>query len=222
MSDEVVIVVAGGEPPHHDAALSVPLGAPVIAADGGLDHARALGLEVTTVVGDLDSVDEEEVAVASAAGARVVRHPVDKDASDLELALDEALLLQPNRILVLAGDGGRLDHLLGSLLLLATPRYAGVQIDSRIGAAGVHVIRGERVIPGEPGELISLLAMHGPAEGVTTEGLLYPLEGETLHPGSSRGISNVFLSQTARIHVERGVVAAVIPGSRPEEGAQWA
>ena len=60
-------------------------------------------------------------------------------------------------------------------------------------------IRDERTLAGEPGELVSLFALHGPAEGVRTEGLEYPLAGETLEPGSSRGVSNRFVGETARV-----------------------
>ena len=148
---------------------------------------------------------------------RIVRHPVAKDATDLELALDEALGLRPDRILVLAGDSGRLDHLLATLLILGSRRYADVLVDAEIGAARVHVIRGERELAGKPGELVSLLALHGAAEGVTTEGLRYPLVRETLWPGSTRGVSNVFVSDTARVTLQEGVVLAIQPG--PEESA---
>src|SRR4249919_2734135 len=211
MSHELVVVVSGGELPPSPRTGDVPQGVPVIAADGGLEHAQALGLKVTTAVGDFDSIDARVVTSAGVAGTQVLRHPAEKDATDLELALDVALELRPERILVLAGGGGRLDHLLGGLLLLGSPRYAEAQLDAIVGAARVHVVRGERVVAGEPGRLISLLALHGPAENVTTEGLRYPLAGETLEPGSTRGISNVFTSRTARIHVARGVLAAVIP-----------
>ena len=217
MSEEIVVVVSGGEPPRPDAALAVLSGAPVIAADGGLEHARALGLEVTTAVGDMDSVSADSLNTAAAAGTRVLRHPAEKDATDLELALDTALALRPERILVLAGDGGRLDHLLATLLLLGSSRYTDVQIDAEIGAAHVHVVRGQRVLSGAPGDLVSLLALHGPAEGVLTEGLAYPLAGETLEPGSSRGVSNVFVADIARITLERGVLLAIRPRS-PREG----
>jgi thiamine pyrophosphokinase len=213
----MVVVVAGGAPPRADAALAVPLGTPVVAADGGLEHARALGLDVTTVIGDFDSVTREALESAAAAGARVVRHPAEKDATDLELALEEALGRSPSRILVLAGDGGRLDHLLGVLLLLGSARYAAVRLDAEIGAASVHVIRDERELTGEPGDLLSLFALHGPAHGVWTEGLAYPLAGDTLEPGSTRGVSNVFAERTARVRVESGALLAVRPG--PEEGA---
>jgi thiamine pyrophosphokinase len=114
--------------------------------------------------------------------------------------------------LLVGAAGGRLDHLLGELLLLGAEDYADVEIDAQLGAAMVHVVRGERSLVGTPGELVSLHALHGPAVGVVTEGLLYPLRGETLAAGSSRGISNVFVAEEARISLERGVLLAVRPG----------
>ena len=212
MSEEIVVVVSGGDLPAAHAALAVPLGAPVIAADRGLEHALALGLEVTVAVGDFDSASPEAVAVAEAAGVRVERHAAEKDATDLELALDLALTMSPARIVVLASEGGRLDHLLSAVLLLASERYASPQIDAIVGDARVHVLRGERELEGEPGELLSLLALNGPTEGVTTEGLAFPLRGETLEAGSSRGVSNLFVAKRARVTIERGVLVAVRPG----------
>jgi thiamine pyrophosphokinase len=213
----VVVVVAGGEAPPADAALAVPAGALVIAADGGLEHARALGLDVELAVGDFDSASPAAVAAAEEDGVRVARHPADKDATDLELALDAALASEPARILVLAGVGERLDHLVSALHVLGSPRYDSVEMDARVGTAHVHVIRDERTLEGEPGELVSLFALHGPAEGVHTEGLEYPLAGETLEPGSSRGVSNRFVGEAARVSVERGILLAVRPGPETEE-----
>jgi thiamine pyrophosphokinase len=212
VSEEVVVVVSGGDLPAPRGALAVPLGATVIAADKGVEHALALGLEVAVAVGDFDSASPEVLAVAEAAGVRVERHAAEKDATDLELALDVASTMSPNRILVLADGGGRLDHLVSSLLLLASDRYGHLQIDAFVGAALVHVLRDERELEGESGELVTLLAVNGPAEGVATEGLAYPLRGETLEPGSSRGVSNVFASERARVTIERGVLLAVRPG----------
>jgi thiamine pyrophosphokinase len=194
---------------------AVPAGAAIVAADRGLDHALALGLEVAIAVGDFDSASPEAIARAESTGALVVRHPAEKDATDLELALDAAIGIEPHRILVLAGDGGRLDHQLSTLLLLASDRYAGATVDARVGAAHVHVVRGDRDLEGEEGALVSLLAVHGPATGVTTDGLVYPLRGETLEPWSSRGVSNVFEEVRAHVSVESGVLLAIRPGSEP-------
>ena len=217
MSNEVIVVVAGGNPPDPESALAVPLGARVIAADRGLEHALALGLDVEIAVGDFDSASPEAVARAEASGTRIERHPAEKDATDLELALDVALALRPARVLVLSGDGGRLDQLLSTLLVLGSSRYETVEIDAYIGPARVHVVRGQREIPGERGELVSLLALHGPAEGVRTEGLAYPLAGETLEPGSSRGVSNLFAADVARIAVKRGTLLAIRPGKEQKD-----
>ena len=112
---------------------------------------------------------------------------------------------------MLAGDGGRLDHLLSTLLLLGSRRYAHLRIDAFVGRAQVHVVRDERELVGSPGELVSLLALHGPAVGVRTSGLEYPLAGETLAPGSSRGVSNVFVADAARVTLEKGVLLVVRP-----------
>jgi thiamine pyrophosphokinase len=208
-----VIVLAGGSDPPE--ALLLPADVVVVAADGGADLAAGLGLTVDLVVGDLDSISAE----ASAGIERVERHPVEKDATDLELALRAALCFGPERILVVGGAGGRLDHLLGGLLVLAADWLAGVRVDAQIGAAAVHVIRGERTLVGEPGELVSLLAVHGPAAGVVTEGLVYTLRDETLVLGSTRGVSNVFAERVARVALGRGVLLGVRPSGSATAGS---
>ena len=207
MIEPDVVVVASGPGP----AVSVPAGATVVAADGGVERAAALGLDVDLVVGDLDSASATAVRTAELAGARVVRHPVAKDATDLELALDEAAALAARRMLVVASGEGRLDHLLASLLLLGSERYTRLELDALVGEALVHVVRSERRLRGTIGELLTLLPLGGSAEGVTTQGLEYPLAGETLTAGSSRGVSNVFTSTEARIALEAGVLLAVRP-----------
>lgn len=210
---ETVVVFAGGSKPSGRVLALIPGGASIVAADRGADHALSLGLRVDVAVGDFDSISPVGLAELERSGTSVERHPVAKDASDLELAFDAALLLRPRRILVVGGAGGRLDHLVGELLLMVAEAYAGVEIDAQLGRAAVHVVRGERVLTGRPGELVSLLALHGAATGVVTEGLVYPLRGEALAPGSSRGLSNVFAHREARVSVESGVVVAVRPSA---------
>jgi thiamine pyrophosphokinase len=217
VSDRVVVIVAGGEAPDPDALHAIPRDALIIAADRGLEHAHALGVGVAIAVGDFDSASPEAVRAAEESGVRIERHPAEKDATDLELALDAAMELRPGRVLVLAGIGDRLDHLLSMFLVLASPRYEGVELDAQIGRATVHVVRDERTLTGAEGELVSLFALHGPAEGVRTEGLAYPLAGETLQPGSSRGVSNVFAEEKARISLEYGILLAVRPGSETRD-----
>ena len=212
----VAVVVAGPGCPRE---LVLPADTVVVGGDGGVEIARGLGYEIDVAVGDFDSLSPVTLASLERSGTRIERHPAAKDASDLELALEAALRFEPERIVVIGGSAGRLDHLAGGLLLLAADRYAGVRVDAQFGEAAVHVVRAERILEGSPGELVSLFALHGPALGVVTEGLRYPLRGETLAPGSSRGLSNVFDTDRARVAVELGVLLAIRPSGSVVAGS---
>lgn len=206
-----VLVVCGGGPPAVAALVSLPADRYVIAADSGLDYALAAGLRVDLVVGDLDSVSPEGLAAAQAVGVAVEHHPVAKDETDLELALDRALGRRPAHVIVVGGAGGRFDHVLANALVLASERYAAAAVEGRFGTARVTVVRDRATLAGRPGNLVSLLSVDGSALGVTTEGLLYPLADEGLDAGSSRGVSNQFLTAEATVTVRSGVLLAVEP-----------
>jgi thiamine pyrophosphokinase len=209
---DTVMVVAGGDPVELAHLPRLDPGTIVIAADSGVDHAHALGLVVDLAVGDFDSVSPAGLARATAEGARVERHPAEKDATDLELALDAALTYEPARIHLLGGHGGRLDHLLANLLLLASDAYATVEVTAQMGAARVTVVRRSASLRGAVGDPVSLLAVHGLATGVSTSGLLYPLRAEDLLPGSPRGLSNELTHEQATVSLVRGVLVAIQPG----------
>lgn len=211
-ASDTVIVVTGGDPVDGDLLGQVPSGALVIAADSGIDHALAVGLAIDVAVGDFDSVSPAALQAAVDAGAVLERHPAAKDSTDLELALDAALVCGARRIVVLGGHGGRLDHLLANALLLASPRYAGTELVAHMGQARVAVVRSHAALQGSTGDLVSLLAVHGRARGVTTHGLLYPLQDAEMLPGSTRGVSNELMQSEASVHVEDGVLLAVQPG----------
>jgi len=206
-----VVIVAGGGGPAANALADVDDDAFVIAADSGIDHALRLGLRVDLAVGDMDSVSRDGLATAEAAGAQIERHPPAKDQTDLELALDRAFDLDAGRILVLGSDGGRLDHLLASVSLLALDRYAPVPIEAHLGTTRVTVVRTAATLRGRPGDVVSLVPVHGSAIGVTTEGLLYPLVDEALAAGTTRGVSNEMVEPTAHVRLRRGVLLALQP-----------
>lgn len=204
-----VVVVAGGDPPTPAEIARLPVDSVVVAADAGLDHAQAAGLTVAVAVGDMDSVTTEALAIAEQSGTRIERHPADKDQTDLELALELAVRLA-DRVIVIGAGGGRLDHLVGNLNVLASPAWAGVDIEAWLGNARAVVVHGHRVLEVEPGDTVSLFALGGPAR-VTTTGLNWPLNGEVLEPLTSRGVSNQATIPSPGIAVSEGVVLAVIP-----------
>jgi thiamine pyrophosphokinase len=210
----VALVFTGGDPPPPSVVEDVPIADFVVAADSGLHHAVTLGFHVDLVVGDLDSVDHATLDAAAAAGSKVEAHPAAKDFTDLELALQAVRDRGCTRVVVIGGEGGRVDHFLANLLLLASPEFVGLDVEARVGSADVFVVRAARELRGRPGDLCSLLALGGPARGVHTAGLLFPLSGETLHPGSTRGLSNELLERVAQVSLDDGVLLVVLPDAR--------
>jgi thiamine pyrophosphokinase len=202
----------------------------VIAADGGLARARALGLHVDVVVGDLDSLSPQLAAAAEAEGTEILRVRADKDESDAELALLEAARRGATRITVLGAFGGpRLDHALANIWLLAHPDLAGLDVillDARSRASlvaapsteGAPVHRG---LPGPVGGTVSLFPLGGDVAGITTTGLRYRLLDEPLRMGPARGLSNVRTAADAAVTVRSGrllVVETAMTGTGIDSG----
>lgn len=210
-----VVVFAGGDAVDASALAlrnAVPPTAWVIAADSGLMVAETLGVTTDLAVGDFDSVDADLLARHVQRGGQVERHPVDKDQTDLAIALDHALSLAPTRITLIGGAGGRLDHLAANLAQIARSDLDGIVIDAYLPPATVHVVATERTLNGDVGELVTLLAMNGDATGVSTSGLEFALTNETLTASSSRGVSNRFATSQATITVSAGRLIVIRPG----------
>ena len=184
----------------------------LIAADGGARHCRRLGLTPHFIVGDFDSLEPAELLTFQDAGVAVIRHPARKDFTDLELALRHARSLGVAEILILGGLGARWDQTLANLLLPAAKEFASVHIRLLDGAQEVFLLRGgeSAQVRGSPGDTVSLIPLGGDAQGVRTSGLEYPLAGDTLVFGATRGVSNVLMGETAAIQLERGLLLCVV------------
>jgi thiamine pyrophosphokinase len=208
-----VVVLCGGDAPSARARELVAPASVVLAADSGLHHARALGLDADRIIGDFDSASPASVARAEARGAVLERHPTAKDATDLELALDRAVALGADDIVVLGGGGGRLDHLLVNVTLLAAPWLRGRRVRAALGPALVQILHGPGTVAlaGDPGDLVSLVPLGGAGCGITTTGLRYPLVDEDLPFGTSRGVSNELADAHAEVRMTSGTVAVVQP-----------
>ena len=189
----------------------------VVAADGGARHAGQAGVHVDHLVGDLDSLSDADVAAVEAAGAVVHRYPVDKDETDFELAAELAVGLASvggdAGVLVVGGSGGRHDHQIGNVLVLAGPRFATTDVTALMGRGVLQVARPDRPVElyGEVGALVSLYPVGVAASGVTTDGLRYALRDDTLAPGSARGTSNVVKRASASVRLVAGVLLVVEP-----------
>lgn len=200
---KTILVLSGGGPapttPLPDADF-------VVAADSGWSLAAPLGLTVDLVVGDLDSIADADAP--RRARVPVEAHPADKDATDLELALEAALAREATRICVVGGGAGRLDHLLGLALLLTDDRWAGVTVEWHAGRSVAHVVRGRAVIPTAPGDVVSVI----PADDavVTIEGARWGLDRTAMRRGTTRGVSNEATDDQVTISADAGVVMVIV------------
>lgn len=216
-----VVVVSGGAEPDVRVAIRLGRMDLVIAADSGLSHAALLGLNVSTAIGDFDSVAADVLDEAEARGVEIVPYPVDKDATDLELALELAVQRGATQITVVSGGpGDRLDHFLGEISVLTASFLTACQVSGWFGTTKVSVIRplAALTVLGCPGDLVTLLPITPETKGVSTTGLQYALTDATLHAWRTRGVSNVLLTDSAVVSLTAGVLLCVQPdaiGDRP-------
>jgi thiamine pyrophosphokinase len=199
------VVVAHGDVLPSDRAV-IDAKDYVVAADGGALALEQWKLLPRLVVGDMDSLGDAGVERMARKGIPVAKFPAAKEESDLELAVAQAIAAGATEIVLLGALGGdRLDHETANLLLLADPGYDGVRIEARRGTLRIRAIRGEGSLSVGPAKAtVTLLPVNGDAEGVTTEGLRFPLRDETLRFGRARGLSNEVDSLPAKVTVRKG------------------
>ena len=181
----------------------------LVAADGGARHLARLGLRPDLLVGDLDSLSTAEVDTLEQAGVEILRYSVDKDETDLELAILRALERGCTELVIVAALGARVDQTLGNIFLLGLPALRDVQVRLDDGRDELFLISGRGSIRGQAGDVVSLLPLGGPARGICTHGLRYPLNGETLYPERTRGISNVLMAEQAQVELSEGLLICV-------------
>ena len=208
-SPRCVIIVNGDRPTRAVAQRYAQVADLLLAADGGAHHALALGLTPDVVIGDMDSLDEQDQAQLRAAGARFVVHPPAKDETDLELALLYALEQGAASITLLGALGGRLDQMLANILLLTMPALAECEVRLVDGAQTAFVVRDAAWLEGQVGDTVSLIPLRGDAHGVTTRGLLYPLQDDVLPFGLGLGVSNEITATPASVQLHQGLLLCV-------------
>lgn len=213
------LVVADGDVPKRAAIERLLHRQPdervlVVVADGGARKAQLIGLRPEVVVGDGDSLPPDVAAELRADGVEVIVHLPTKDESDTELAVREAVQRGATSVVVVGAFGGlRIDHTLANLLLLALPELAGLDICLADSASVVRVIGdggpATLELTGTPGDYVSLLALSERVEGLTTTGLSYPLNDETLLMGPTRGLSNELAAARAAVTRRSGRLAVI-------------
>jgi thiamine pyrophosphokinase len=206
----------------------------IVAADGGAVLCRRAGLQPDLVVGDMDSLPGGDRASLAAAGSGFHVHPdpVNKDETDLELAVLAAAAWKPAEVVLWGIWGSRLDHSVANLLILAHPALRRVTAGAYANGWWARLVRSDHELrlDLQPGIVVSLVALTGRVTGIRTAGLQYPLpapgertrrggEGGTLTLGSGRGVSNTVVGRPAAVRVGRGLLLVIYGPPEPGTAA---
>ena len=203
-----IIIFANGELPNKEKARALLREDDfIIAADGGTRHALELGRTPNIIIGDLDSLPVN--FDPSTLNIELMRFPADKNETDLELAIQHALTLNPREIVILAALGGRLDQTLGNIALLSDLQTSTCSLKLNDGLEEVFFCSEVSQIHGSSGDTVSLIPLQGEVTGIVTQGLRWALQNETLYPHKTRGISNEMTGEEAMVQVKSGLLLIV-------------
>ncbi|HUF00200.1 MAG TPA: thiamine diphosphokinase [Anaerolineales bacterium] len=208
-----IIIFANGELPDLDKArLLLHADDYIICADGGTRHALALNVRPNLIIGDMDSVEKEQLQKFKETDVSIELFSHDKNETDLELAITRAVERSPTRIIIAAALGGRLDHTLANISLLTDLRLSTFDIRLDDGVEEIFLCRakspsGDQVeVHGRSGDIVSLLAWQGAVSEVQTTNLKWALHKETLYPDKTRGVSNEMTDTIASISIGSGLL----------------
>ncbi len=204
-----IIIFANGELPNLEKARALLRDDDfIIAADGGTRHALALGLTPNIIIGDLDSATFD-LRPLTEKGTQIIRHPADKNETDLELAIQRALELNPTSIVIAAALGGRIDQTLANISLLTDNALSQKDVRLDDGVEEVFFCRNAAQVKGNIGDTVSLIPWNGSVGGVSAAGLKWTLKDETLFSHKSRGVSNEMTAEIATVKIQLGLLLVV-------------
>jgi len=182
----------------------------VICADGGAHHARKFGIVPDLLIGDFDSIQTDDLQYFKDLGVEILEYPKEKDMTDTELAVDIAISKGYDEIVFIGALGARVDHSISNIFMLKSILDKGARgliVDEN---NKITLIKRSVRMHKEGDCKLSLLPLSQKVEGVTTKGLRYPLVNETIHIGSSLGVSNEFVSDTAEVVITTGHLLVIM------------
>ncbi len=188
----------------HELPLPVDV---IVAADGGADLARKLNIVPHAIVGDLDSISRESKSYFEQ-DKNILWHqyPREKDLTDAQIAFEYIKEQKCTDVYIIGLMGDRLDHLTANLFYFAKQHERVYIIE---GNQLITWTRSTLSLSGTPGDELSLIPFCSDCTGISTTGLQYPLTNETLPLGSTRGVSNVFINDTATISLTSGTLMVI-------------
>ncbi len=187
----------------------------IIAADKGAEYVLEMGLLPAEVHGDFDSINAATLAELRIKGVPLITYPVAKDKTDLELIAEAAIGAGYENIVILGGWGGRIDHSLGSLAVLAKIEKSGGKGVLLTPEEQVEIVDGNIEFIDCQGHRLSLLPWNCPYAEVSLAGFEYNGDKIRLKPFTTLGISNYIRESSAKLFVHSGNILLVRGFSKP-------
>lgn len=209
MLNRRIVIVSGGTVSQH-VFTHIEETDYLIGADRGALKLIEHGLTPDLAIGDFDSVSEELLIHIQLQSKQFDScDPVDKNYTDTELALQRAISMQPNSILLLGATGTRFDHTLSNIHLLRHALEHHIPMTIMDDHNKIQLLDSQLTVKQEGYQSISLLPLSMEVTGIHLEGFAYPLHEASLTLGQSLGISNVLVEPNGSISISSGLLLVI-------------
>lgn len=181
-----------------------------IGADKGALFLVEAGVRPYLSIGDFDSVTAEQLELIKNNSQHVKDFDaIDKDYTDTELALHEAIALHPAKITIIGALGTRFDHSIANIQILTLADEHDIQAEIIDKHNKIRLISDSATISKDNYPYLSVLPFTQIVEGINLIGFKYPLENATIKKGQAIGISNIILGDEAKIEVRTGTLLVI-------------
>lgn len=183
----------------------------IIAADGGANHLKSLGITPDEIMGDLDSINEEIIDEYKKNKVVFKKFKAEKNETDSELCLLRAVELNADEVDFVFALGGRLDHELSNIAMLYHARKLGIK--PRIISLNevIYIVKDEVLrINDEIGKTVSVIPVYSDIDSINLRGFKYPLHNYFMEFGKARGVSNIVKGSVAEVDVDGGAVLVIV------------
>lgn len=205
------LIVTGGEPPSKSLIREKASRAErIIAADRGAEYCLDAGIIPHLVIGDMDSLDGAILHRLEASGVECRRFSPDKDRTDTEIALQEALRSGARQVEILGAIGDRLDHTMANVHLLLKAFRHGVPALIITDFQQIFLVGSRATLEQSQGFTVSFLPLTEKVEGIVLDGFAYGLDNGVMEIGTPYGVSNVVRKRLAIVTVKEGILLAVL------------
>ncbi|MCK8817273.1 thiamine diphosphokinase [Natroniella sulfidigena] len=182
----------------------------VFCADGGAKHTYNLGLMPELILGDFDSISKEVLSYYQNKGVELKKYPSEKDKTDTQLLLELLSKRGFQKVIIFAGLGGGLDHILGNLYLLEKFSELDLDISLVTPSEIIEVITEQKVIKDQQNKRVSFSPLTSKATGIDLTGFKYQLKNGVMVRGNTLGLGNFIVEKEATVKLKTGKLLMII------------